>query len=167
MSEQQGQCWVTHISPKFQQTDNPLFKTIYKEDTSISGSLAPVTPFPGPFVYRLAPFQDPSLQYLLHLCQLWSQTEIHLTRKPQNFHLMYQIRWRSGKSFTHKYGRLLRSTKYRPSTEDQTKHWWKQIKMMFQGEDCQALQAHLNNNTITPWGPMHPYPCPRCHSNLY
>ena len=35
-----------------------LFKTICKEDTLISGLLAAVTPFPGPFAHRLTPFQD-------------------------------------------------------------------------------------------------------------
>ena len=34
--------------------------------------------------------------------------------------------------------------------EDQYKRGWKQIKMMFTGEDRQALQTMIDNNTITP-----------------
>ena len=36
-----------------------------------------------------------------------------------------------------------------PDVEDQNKHGWWQVKMMFKGEDCQALQTLINNNTIT------------------
>ena len=43
-----------------------------------------------------------------------------------------------------------------PDQEDETKRGWRQIKMMFQGEDRQALQTLLNNNTITP---AHTYLC--------
>ena len=37
-----------------------------------------------------------------------------------------------------------------PEQEDQHKRGWKQIKMMFTGEDRQALQTMIDNNTITP-----------------
>ena len=37
-----------------------------------------------------------------------------------------------------------------PEEEDQQKREWKQIKMMFTGEDRQALQTLIDNNTITP-----------------
>ena len=37
-----------------------------------------------------------------------------------------------------------------PEAQDDTKCRWKQIKMMFQGEDRQALQSLIDNNTITP-----------------
>ena len=37
-----------------------------------------------------------------------------------------------------------------PEKEDQTKCGLKQIKMMFQGEDRQALQTLIDNNTINP-----------------
>ena len=37
-----------------------------------------------------------------------------------------------------------------PEQEDQHKKGWKQIKMMFTGEDRQALQTVIDNNTITP-----------------
>ena len=37
-----------------------------------------------------------------------------------------------------------------PDKEDETKWGWHQIKMMFQGEDRQAIQTLLDNNTITP-----------------
>ena len=37
-----------------------------------------------------------------------------------------------------------------PDTPDESKHGWHQIKMMFQDEDREALQALLDNNTITP-----------------
>ena len=37
-----------------------------------------------------------------------------------------------------------------PEEEDQHKRGWKQIKMMFTGEDRQALQTLIDNNTITP-----------------
>ena len=36
-----------------------------------------------------------------------------------------------------------------PEHEDQHKKGWKQIKMMFSGEDRQALQTMIDNNTIT------------------
>ena len=36
-----------------------------------------------------------------------------------------------------------------PEQEDQHKKGWKQIKMMFTGEDRQALQTMIDNNTIT------------------
>ena len=36
-----------------------------------------------------------------------------------------------------------------PEQEDQHKKGWKQIKMMFMGEDRQALQTMIDNNTIT------------------
>ena len=36
-----------------------------------------------------------------------------------------------------------------PDVEDQNKHGWQQVKMMFKGEDCQALQTLIDNNTIT------------------
>ena len=37
-----------------------------------------------------------------------------------------------------------------PAKHDETKHGWRQINMMFQGEDRQALQTLIDNNTITP-----------------
>ena len=37
-----------------------------------------------------------------------------------------------------------------PEEEDQHKRGWKEIKMMFTGEDRQALQTLIDNNTITP-----------------
>ena len=37
-----------------------------------------------------------------------------------------------------------------PEREDENKKGWKQIKMVFTGEDRQALQALIDNNTITP-----------------
>ena len=37
-----------------------------------------------------------------------------------------------------------------PDTPDESKRGWCQIKMMFQDEDREALQALLDNNTITP-----------------
>ena len=37
-----------------------------------------------------------------------------------------------------------------PVTPDESKCGWCQIKMMFQDEDREALQALLDNNTITP-----------------
>ena len=37
-----------------------------------------------------------------------------------------------------------------PEQEDHHKWGWKQIKMMFTGEDRQALQTLIDNNTITP-----------------
>ena len=37
-----------------------------------------------------------------------------------------------------------------PEKQDETKRGWKQIKMMFKGEDSQALQTLINNNTISP-----------------
>ena len=36
-----------------------------------------------------------------------------------------------------------------PERQDENKHGWKQIKMMFQGEDRQTLQTMIDNNTIT------------------
>ena len=37
-----------------------------------------------------------------------------------------------------------------PEREDENKKGWKQIKMMFTGEDRHALQTMIDNNTITP-----------------
>ena len=37
-----------------------------------------------------------------------------------------------------------------PEREDITRKGWKQIKMMFTGNDRQALQTLTDNNTITP-----------------
>ena len=37
-----------------------------------------------------------------------------------------------------------------PEKQDKTKRGWKQIKMMFKGEDRQALQTLIDNNTISP-----------------
>ena len=37
-----------------------------------------------------------------------------------------------------------------PEATDQNKHGWRQIKMIFEGEDCQALQTLIDNNTVTP-----------------
>ena len=37
-----------------------------------------------------------------------------------------------------------------PEREDENKKGWKQIKMMFTGEDRHALQTLIDNNTITP-----------------
>ena len=37
-----------------------------------------------------------------------------------------------------------------PNVEDQGKRGWRQIKMMFQDEDCQALLTLINNQTISP-----------------
>ena len=37
-----------------------------------------------------------------------------------------------------------------PEQEDQHKRGWKQIKMMFTGEDRQTLKTLIDNNTITP-----------------
>ena len=36
-----------------------------------------------------------------------------------------------------------------PEQEDQNKRGWKQIKMMFTGEERQELQTMIDNNTIT------------------
>ena len=36
-----------------------------------------------------------------------------------------------------------------PERQDENKHGWKQIKMMFQGEDRQTLRTMIDNNTIT------------------
>ena len=36
-----------------------------------------------------------------------------------------------------------------PDVEDQNKCGWWQVKMMFEGEDCQAPQTLISNNTIT------------------
>ena len=43
-----------------------------------------------------------------------------------------------------------------PNVEDQGKRGWRQIKMMFEDEDCLALQTLIDNQTITPvaqWTP--------------
>ena len=37
-----------------------------------------------------------------------------------------------------------------PEAADQNKRGWRQIKMMFKGEDCQALQTLIDHNTVTP-----------------
>ena len=37
-----------------------------------------------------------------------------------------------------------------PERQDENKCGWKQIKMMFQGDDRQTLQTMIDNNTTTP-----------------
>ena len=37
-----------------------------------------------------------------------------------------------------------------PEAAEQNKCGWRQIKMMFEGEDCQVLQTLIDNNTVTP-----------------
>ena len=37
-----------------------------------------------------------------------------------------------------------------PDVEDQDKKGWRQIKMMSEGKDCQALQTLTDNQTISP-----------------
>ena len=37
-----------------------------------------------------------------------------------------------------------------PDEEDQGKKRWCQIKMMFEGDYCQALKTLIDNNTISP-----------------
>ena len=37
-----------------------------------------------------------------------------------------------------------------PDEEDQGKKGWHQIKMLFEGDICQALQTLISNNTILP-----------------
>ena len=37
-----------------------------------------------------------------------------------------------------------------PDVEDQGKKGWRQIKMMFEDEDCTALQTLIDNQTISP-----------------
>ena len=37
-----------------------------------------------------------------------------------------------------------------PEAADQHKCGWRQIRMMFEGEDCQALHTLIGNNTVTP-----------------
>ena len=49
-----------------------------------------------------------------------------------------------------------------PEREDETKKGWKQIKMMFIGEDRQELQTLIDNNTITPEDQHH-----HVHLKLY
>ena len=46
-----------------------------------------------------------------------------------------------------------------PEREDETKKGWKQIKMMFTGNDRQALQTLIDKNTITPADQLTPS-CP-------
>ena len=50
----------------------------------------------------------------------------------------------------HKSNRFLETLDTDPNKEDESKWGWHQIKMMFQGEDRQALQTLLENSTITP-----------------
>ena len=45
---------------------------------------------------------------------------------------------------------FLKTLDINPDEEDQGKKGWCQIKMMFEGDDCQALQTLINNNTISP-----------------
>ena len=45
---------------------------------------------------------------------------------------------------------FLKALDINPDEEDQGKKGWHQMKMMFEGDDCQALQTLINNNTIMP-----------------
>ena len=60
-----------------------------------------------------------------------------------------------------------------PDSEDQNKHGWQQLKMMFQGEDRQTFKILLNNDTITPEDqlippvPSTPYSYPSKKMNIF
>ena len=60
------------------------------------------------------------------------------------------------KSFYTRALNFLEALDIDPNVEDQGKKGWRQIKMMFEDEDCQALQTLINNQTIFPqaqWTP--------------
>ena len=54
------------------------------------------------------------------------------------------------KSFYTRALDFLESQGIDPDVEGQRKKGWRQIKMMFEGEDCQALQTLIDNQTILP-----------------
>ena len=56
----------------------------------------------------------------------------------------------------HNSNRFLEALDIDPDKEDESKCGWHQIKMMFKGEDKQALQTLLENNTITPEDQLNP-----------
>ena len=60
------------------------------------------------------------------------------------------------KSFYTRVLEFLEALDIDPNVEDQGKRGWRQIKMMFEDEDCLALQTLIDNKTITPaaqWTP--------------
>ena len=66
------------------------------------------------------------------------------------------IRQMHGKSFYTRVLDFLEALDIDPNVEDQGKRGWRQIKMMFEDEDCLALQTLIDNQTITPvaqWTP--------------
>ena len=44
---------------------------------------------------------------------------------------------------------FLKTLDINPERQDENKHGWKQIKMMFQGDDRETLQNMIDNNTIS------------------
>ena len=60
------------------------------------------------------------------------------------------------KSFYTRASDFLKALDIDPDEEDQGKKGWHQIKMMFKGDNCQALQTLIDNQTISPdaqWTP--------------
>ena len=54
-----------------------------------------------------------------------------------------------------------------PERQDENKRGWKQIKMMFQGEDRQTLQTMIDNNTINCRRPTNTYKSSQGHPVVY
>ena len=49
----------------------------------------------------------------------------------------------------HKSSGLLEALDIDPDVEYQNKCGWQQVKMMFESEDCKALQTLIDNNTVS------------------
>ena len=71
-----------------------------------------------------------------------------LNGRHHNSYLIHQIRHKNGKPSTQRVLDFLETLDIGPEKQDETKWGWKQIKMMFKGEDRQALQTLIDNNTI-------------------
>ena len=90
------------------------------------------------------------------LQQIWHQGHLPPAGKPLNFLLIPPIKQMCGNPVILKVLDFLEALDIDPNVEDQGKRGWRQIKMMFEDEDCLALQTLIDNQTITPaaqWTP--------------
>ena len=103
-------------------------------------------PFPRPLVAKFPQFQD-----LFGRCprsyRRWPQ-EIPHTGKPRNSPSTPKSGW-GVEIILYQSPNFLEALDINLGEEDQGKKGWHQIRMMFEGDDCQALQTLIDNNTIS------------------
>ena len=98
--------------------------------------------------YTIQPFQDHFFYKLHKVNNNGTNSNTRWTAPSFSFNTEDQpAAW---KDFYTRVSDYLETIDIDPEQEDQHKRGWKQIKMMFTGEDRQALQILIDNNTITP-----------------